>query len=249
VLPLLVFVYFAVSERPIESRTTFASRGALFQGIRSVPPDWIDRRVPKGAGVAALWTGRPDVHVIWENEFFNRSVGTVYDVGSAIPGGLASTTATIGSDGYLRDPEGHLIRHRYVLVSGSLDLDGVKLASDPPNGDLWRLNRPVRSVTQIAGLYPDDTWSGRVVTYRRRECTGGTVRVTLFGDATLFRRPQTVRAAGVTRHVRPGVTTTMTVPLTDCTARFTVSPTTVPGHGDPRTLGIHFLSFEYLPRS
>ena len=43
-LPLLLLVYFAVEQRPIEARTTFASRGALFQGIRSVPADWIDRR-------------------------------------------------------------------------------------------------------------------------------------------------------------------------------------------------------------
>jgi hypothetical protein len=247
-LPLLVFVYFAVSERPIESRTTYASRGALFQGVRSVQPDWIDRRVPKGADVAAIWTGRPDVHVIWENEFFNRSVGAVYDVGSAIPGGLASTTATVGKDGYLRDAAGDLVRHGYVLVSGSLDLNGVKLGSDTPIGDsLWRLDGPIRSLTQVHGLYPDDTWSGRVVSYHRLECTGGSVRVALLGDATLFHRPQIVRAGSVTREVRPGAPTGMTVPLTDCSARFTVSPTIVPGHGDPRTLGIHFLSFEYLP--
>ena len=43
VLPLLVLVYFGAAQRPIESRTTLASRGALFQGIRGVRPDWIDR--------------------------------------------------------------------------------------------------------------------------------------------------------------------------------------------------------------
>ena len=77
VLPLLVLVYFAAEQRPIESRTTLASRGALFQGIRSVRPDWIDHAVGRNADVAAIWTGKPDVHVIWENEFFNRSVGPI----------------------------------------------------------------------------------------------------------------------------------------------------------------------------
>ena len=86
VLPLLVLVYFAAVQRPIESRTTLASRGALFQGIRGVRPDWIDRAVGRSADVAAIWTGKPDVHVIWENEFFNRSVGPIYDTGSADPG-------------------------------------------------------------------------------------------------------------------------------------------------------------------
>jgi hypothetical protein len=247
-LPLLVFVYFAVSLRPIESRATYASRGALFQGIRSEPPDWIDRRLGAGADVAAIWTGKTDVHVIWENEFFNRSVGPVYDVGSAISGGLASTGVTVADDGYLRDAAGRLLRRRYVLVDGSLDLNGVKLASDTPIGiNLWKLHGPIRSLTRVEGLYPDDTWSGPVVGYRRLECRGGSVRVTLLGDSHLFKRAQTVRAQGVTRRVKPGVPTPMTVPLTGCRARFTVSPTKVPGPQDLRRLGVHFLSFEYVP--
>ncbi len=254
-LPLLVFVYFAVSQRPIESRTTFASRGALFQGIRSVPPDWIDRRVGADADVAAVWTGKTDVHVIWENEFFNRSVGPVYDVGAAIPGGLASTAVTVGRDGYLRDARGHLIRHRYVLADGSFDLNGVKRASDsggpiPLGINLWQLRRPIRSLTRVNGLYANDPtrWSGPSVTYHRFECRGGSIRVALLGDAHLFKHAQTVRAAGLTRRVQPGVPTSMTVPLVGCRARFVVSPTKVPGPQDLRRLGIHFLTFEYLPR-
>jgi hypothetical protein len=206
--------------------------------------------VGAGADVAAIWTGKTDRHVIWENEFFNRSVGLVYDTGDAIGGGLQSTAVSVGPDGYLRDPDGRLLHHRYVLVDGSLDLNGTKVASDTPIGiNLWKLRGPVRSVTQVDGLYPNDTWSGAFVDYRRLECGGGAVRVTLFGDVNLFKRAQTVRAAGVTKRVPAGVPTTMTVPLRDCAAHFAVSPTKVPGHGDPRILGIHFLSFEYVASS
>jgi hypothetical protein len=248
VLPLLVFVYFVVSEQPIDSRAALVSRASLFAGIRSVQPDWIDRRVGSASDVAAIWTGRTDAYVIWENEFFNRSVGTVYDVGSAIPGNLASTPVTVGRDGFLRDPAGRLLRHPYVIVDGSLDVDGVKLASDVPLGvNLWKLSGPVRSLTRIDGLYPDDTWSGPVVVYHRLRCRGGSVRVTLLGDPNLFTRAQTVRASGLARLVRPGAPATMTVPLTGCSARFTISPTKVPGPRDLRRLGIHFLTFEYLP--
>src|SRR5262249_273197 len=246
-------VYYVAALRPIESRTSFASRGALFQGIRSVPEDWIDRRVGGSADVAAIWTGKTDPHVIWENEFFNRSVGPVYDVAEPIPGGLPSPAVTVGANGYLRDPEGHLIRHRYVLVDGSLDLNGVKIASDnggsiPLGVNLWQLRRPMRSLTRVRGIY-DDTWSGPVVAYRRFECRGGSVRVSLLGDTHLFSRPQTVRAGGVTKRVTPGVPVTMTVPLRGCRARFAVSPTKVPGleAHDLRRLGVHFLSFEYRP--
>jgi hypothetical protein len=249
VLPLLVLVYFGVVARPVESRTTFASRGALFQGIRGVPRDWVDRAVGTGANVAALWTGKTDVHVIWENQVFNRSLGPTYNTHDPIAGGLASTDVTIGADGYLR-AGGRELRPRYALVDGSLDLNGEKIASDTALGiNLWRLHGPIRSLTQVTGIYPDDTWSGPLVTYRRLECTGGSVRVTLLGDASLFHREQTVVAGQVAYRIPPGTPATLTVPLRDCRTQFRISPTRVPGRkrSDERRLGIHFLSFEYRP--
>ena len=252
VLPVLVLVYFGVAQRPIESRTTFASRGALFQGIRGVQRDWIDRRVGSGADVAAIWTGKTDVHVVWENEVFNRSVGAVYNTQDPIPGGLASTNVTIGEDGYLRDG-GRKIRSRYALVDGSLDLNGEKIASDPLLGiGLFELDGPIRSVTKVTGLYPNDTWSGPHVVYTRRECRGGSVVATVLGDASLFSEPQVVTAtkgAGFSATVVPGKPTALRVPLVSsrgtCSASFEISPTKVPGKNDRRRLGLHFLSFEY----
>jgi hypothetical protein len=249
-LPLLVLVYFAISQQPIESRAASASHAARSHGIRSVPLDWIDRSVPDGAEVAAVWTGRTDMHVIWENEFFNRAVGPVYDVARPIPGNLASTPVRIGHDGYLHDASGAPVRGRWLLTDGTLDLLGTKRAADAPLGvNLWEVRGPVRALTQVVGLYPNGTWSGPLVVYRRVGCTDGSLRVTLLGDPSLIRRLQTVRANGVTLTVFPGLPTTMTVPLRDCRARFTVSPTKVPGDGDGRRLGIHFESFEYLPAS
>jgi len=247
-LPLLLLAYFAVAQRPIESQIAFFSRAALAQGIRSVPPDWIDRRVGRSADVAAIWTGRTEAHAIWENEFFNRSVGPVYRVGNAIPGGLESPAVKVGRDGYLTDSDGRRVHHRYVLVDGSFDVAGVKRASDAPVGmNLWEVTGPIRSLTRVEGLYPGGTWSGPSVDYRRAECRGGSVRVRLLGDAGLFERLQRVRADAVTRLVVPGVTAVMSVPLTNCRAHFTIDPTKVPGGGDPRRLGVHFLSFEYVP--
>jgi hypothetical protein len=246
--PLLLLVYFAVEHQPIEARASFASRGAMFQGIQGQPADWIDKLAGARADVAAIWTGTPDPHVIWENEFFNRSVGRVYATGDQLPPtSRDSPRVETAPDGYLRDALGRLVRHRFVLVDGSLDLNGTKLATEAPIGmNLWRLRGPVRSLTRVEGLYPNDSWSGASVVYRHLECTGGSVRVTLFGDVHLFDAPQTVRANGVTKRVKPGVPTPMEVPLRNCRARFVVSPTRTP-KDDPRVLGIHFLSFEYRP--
>ena len=247
VLPLLVLVYFAAVQRPIESRTTLASRGALFQGIRGVRPDWIDRAVGRSADVAAIWTGKPDVHVIWENEFFNRSVGPILDTGPAIPG-LPSTAVTIDPHTGLVRAGAKLVRHRYALVDSSLELNGKVVASDPLLGvSLYRLAGPLRSMTTVTGLYPNDTWSGPRVVYTRHVCDGGAVVATVLGDPTLFTAPQRVTANGRVHLVPAGKRVTLTVPLHRCRAVFTVSPTRVPGHGDPRPLGIHFLGFKYAP--
>ena len=72
-------------------------------------------------------------------------------------------------------------------------------------------------VNHVTGLYPNDTWSGKTVTYKRLACTGGSLAVQLQGDETLFRTPQSVVAtehgipigrtlvpvAGITTHERP----------------------------------------------
>jgi hypothetical protein len=130
----------------------------MFQGIQGQPATWIDRLVGEQADVVAIWTGTPDPHVIWENEFFNRSVGAVYSTGDQLPPtSRESTRLETSPDGYLRDAQGRTLRHRYVLVDGSLDLNGTKVATEAPIGiNLWRLRGPVRSLTRVDGLYPND---------------------------------------------------------------------------------------------
>ena len=235
-LPLLVLAYFSVVQQPVQSRAELASRNARAAGVGG-RLDWIDRSVPAGASVGVLWSGHVDPHVVWENEFFNRSVGPVYDFAQPLPGHLQST------------PIGDGVSRHLVLSDGTLDVRGRRLAFDFPKGvNLWQVSPPARVVTRVTGLYPNDNWSGRTVEYRRRDCKGGSLGVKLLGDPGLFRHLQTVRANGRTHVVLPGVPTGMTVPLRNCAARFVVSPTRVPGGADQRRLGLRFVSFAYLPR-
>jgi hypothetical protein len=144
-LPLLLFLYFSVAQRPIGNLLAHASRASLAAGIGSVPPNWIDRLAGDSGDVAAVWTGRTRAYTIWENEFFNRSVGPVYDVAPAIPGGLASTPASVGAGGFLRDGDGGTIHHRYVLADNSLHVNGVERAADTARGmTLWQVDGPIR---------------------------------------------------------------------------------------------------------
>ena len=270
VLPLLVLGLWAFAVRPIWWGThgfERFSRGVLFQGIRTAERGWIDRTLPDGAEAAFLWTGRTDRLTVNENEFFNRGVGPVYYVSNPTPGGLPETKVTIDREsGSVTLPGGDAVTDAYLLADSSFEPDGEALARDKGWGvTLWRVNPPLVSAVRIDGLYPNDTWSGKTVTYIRRRCLPGRLSVSLSSDASLFIEPQTVvaRSSGkVVGRVRfdPARRAVLTVPLApswgpsnECRVDFTVTPTAVPAkvtageNPDPRVLGAHFNRFTYRP--
>jgi len=263
VLPLLVLVYFAVSQKPIEGKHRAASLGALFAGITNPHRNWIDRAVGSDAQVAAIWSGNTDRYAIWENEIFNRSVGKVYDLGSTLSGDLPETPLTVDKRTGIMSANGSPVRSRYVLADSSVELDGTVVARDARKGMfLYRLSGPLRQTSYVTGLYPQDTWSGPTVEYTRLDCRGGSITVQLQSDPGLFTKPQTVVASVNGREVGrvrvpPTATRLLAAPLVrdhrTCTVTFTVSPTAVPVvvtkgvNTDPRELGIHFTRFSYHP--
>ncbi len=259
-LPLAVAAWFVFATERIEDFDHGfhrSSMGALFQGITTGKPDWIDRAVGRDADVSFVFSGKDPTEqplTLWENEFFNRSVGPVYDLRQPSMGELPEHHVTQRADGVLLQ-DGRPVRHEYVLTDTSVPLAGTVVARDEPKGIvLLRTDGLVRIAYRIEGLYPD-TWSGRRVAYTRLRCTGGRIAVTLTGDGTLFRgRPQTVRAEG--RHVTfdQSRTAELTVPLQPrngvCRVVFTVEQTAIPAvvlprNGDGRVLGAHFLAFRY----
>ncbi len=157
---------------------------------------------------------------------------------------------------------GEPLRARYVLADSTIALAGALVKTDPVGVSLYRVDGPVVVLTHVSGLYQNDTWSGRSVTYQRVECTGGSLAVQLKTDKQLFRAGQTVAAYEDGRVVGklvlpPGVVRVLKVPLRQqpagrCSVRFTVAYTLVParverGSSDPRPLGAHFLVFGYRP--
>lgn len=267
VLPLVVGAYFVVALRPIATGShgvRIASAGAVFTGIGSTHRDWIDRAVPDGAEVAVLWTGRTDRFTVFQNEFFNRSVGRVYTIGGALPGNLPETPVRVDeTSGVVERTDGSPVETGYVLTDGSIAPAGVVVATDAVRGlTVYRVPGRIVSTTSVEGLEADG-WSGPTLTYRRVDCAGGTLTVSIRSDPSLFPRPQTVRAfvAGkqvASAFVRPTVARTLEVPLTpragSCEVEFRVEPTAIPAevtngaNPDDRELGIRFDAFDYRPR-
>jgi hypothetical protein len=263
VLPLLVLVYFAVSQKPIQGKHRTASVGALYAGITNPERDWIDRAVGSDANVIAIWSGNTDRHAIWENEIFNRSVGRVYHVNGPMIGDLDETALSVDRQTGVMSADGSPVRAPYVLTDSSVEIEGEPVAQDVNKGMVvYRLSGPLRQTSSVQGLYPQDTWSGPSVTYTRLNCSGGSVTVDLQSDPGLFTRPQTVVAASSGRvvgrtTVAPDAARRLTVPLERqgrvCAVVFRVTPTAVPAvvtkgeNTDTRELGLHFTRFEYQP--
>ena len=259
-LPVLVAAWFVFATERIEDFDHGfheSSKGALFQGITTGKPDWIDRAVGRDADVAFVFSGTDPTQqplTLWENEFFNRSVGPVYDLRRPSMGELPEHPTTRRADGILL-ADGGPIRHEYALTDTGVRLAGTPVARDEPKGIvLLRTKGLVRIGDRIEGLYPKDTWSARRVVYTRFRCTGGRVTASVSSDPKIFHRPQTIRANGRSLTFDPKDVVDFTVPLRPqggiCRAVFKVSPTAIPavvlrGSSDGRVLGAHFLAFTY----
>ena len=254
-LPAFVLAYYAVTLAPIENGRhgmRMASLGALFQGNTTGRRDWIDAAVGRNADVVVVRSGQTDAFTLWENEFFNRSVGPVIELASPLGGGLPSTLDIVDKQTGALYPHA---RAEYALTDEAVPLAGKVVARDEPKHMLLlRVDGPLRVTQLVDGVYPD-TWSAAQVRYTRLRCSGGSVSVTVSSDPHLFHRPQTLTAISTRlRRFRllPTQVRTIRVPLRPmpgrrCVADFTVSPLAVPGKGDTRALGLHFDRFVYSP--
>jgi hypothetical protein len=238
-----------------------ASVGSLWAGIRVAHPDWIDRAVGSDGHVAFVWHYAGETRPLWNNEFFNRSVAGVYTVDGPDPadGGLPETPVTERPDGTLVTATGRSPRVGYAV--SYTDIAGTPIARDLRIGlALYRVDGPLVVLTRVTGIYPDDTWSGRRVTYRRLRCSGGHLSVRLGTDEHLFSTAQVVTATVGKRDVArisvpPSTQPTLRVPLRadasgTCSVTFTMQQVRVPalmqrGNKDTRQLGAHFLAIDY----
>ncbi len=117
--------------------------------------DWVDSAVPKGSTVSVLWAelpGEPFVdlaprhRVVPVGEFFNRSLGSVYELGAPMPYGLPTTRVALAGDcvvtvdGQPADLGALVLAPCHVRVAGAL------VARDPGTGArVVRVDYPLRA--------------------------------------------------------------------------------------------------------
>jgi hypothetical protein len=140
--------------------------------------DWIDDAVGRGANVPFVFT--PDLvadsHLLWQTEFWNRSVGDVYGLDSADPTGTAVVPTTVDSRGrFVRTLDRRPLAPGYVVAQPGLDIAGEKVGAQG-RLVLYRLRAPLRLETRLDGVYGDG-WSGPTATYTNYSQSPGMVRV------------------------------------------------------------------------
>jgi glycosyltransferase involved in cell wall biosynthesis len=253
-LPALVALGFSLTWLPLQlwiHSFPRLSAAAYSTGI-GAERSWIDNAVGRDADVTLVWTG-DNPYRGWENEFWNRSVRHVYDLGAeTLLAGSSEPRLTVQQQtGTLLDPTGKPLRAHYVLADPSAQIIGTKVAEDDVKQmAVYRVDGVVRTLVSVKGWY-GDTWTAPHVQWVRRDCTNGLLRVPLTTSAGAT---QTVTVGGTAdpRSVRvgEGAPTTLAVRLRPrggvCRVTLDVSPVRR-AVGDPRRLGVLAAGFEYVP--
>src|SRR3954447_3507608 len=153
-LPALVLVLYAAALWPIEANPhggiQHASTGALFGGTSMPDRDWIDARLGRRARVGVLFDSRAmDKFTVWTNEFFNRSLRTVYDLAGPTPGALPETQVHVDA----RTGRIDGVSEPFVLASTALQLDEPPVFGDERKGlFVYRVVRSLGVKSEITGL-------------------------------------------------------------------------------------------------
>jgi hypothetical protein len=147
--PLLVLVYFAAALSAAQLRMHAVSAGA--STAVGQKRDWIDRVIGYDQEAVVIWSGRADPHVIWENEFFNRSVGRVYYLRQPSWAGLPEEKLTVNRrTGGLVDEAGTPLKARFALADPWVVLRGRVVARDRTSGmKLYRLTGQIARISAL----------------------------------------------------------------------------------------------------
>lgn len=109
---------------------------------KASPPDraWVDHALPPGGMAVAIWSGVQAPYLIWQNEFFNRSVGDVYHLRQPTWQGLPEQKLAV-RHGVIVDTSGRPLRAQYILTDPWIVLRAPVVARDRVSGmRLYRLD-------------------------------------------------------------------------------------------------------------
>ncbi|MGH3079744.1 MAG: hypothetical protein ACRDNH_01230 [Gaiellaceae bacterium] len=159
VLPLTVAAFLVLSSYSVFGAIREHATATLAL-MEASDPSWIDARIGTKEEAPILYGGTADLfteaQILWQTEFWNRSVGSVYNLGPPDPAAQAGNAASMD---YLT---GRIVfaqgvprpTTEYVVAPTTVSLRGRALAQ---TGGLvlYRVRPPLRLATHIGGIYSD----------------------------------------------------------------------------------------------
>lgn len=251
-VPLAVGAFLIGSSWVVFGSTRDFARGTDNLVAASANRDWVDDVVGRNEHVPFVFVNSPDVStesgILWQTEFWNRSVDRVYGLGAQETSGLPELIATPDASGRIRVDDSRT--PRYAVAPLDVELAGSRVATTPRLA-LYRLAGAPRLAATTAGLYADG-WSGPDAEYLRYS-PAGQIRVDVSRagwrgpDAPGNVRVEVARLSGsvvASRRwvVHSGATRTFAFPAPEAPFRVRVhiDPTFSPsqfGQSDTRQLG------------
>jgi hypothetical protein len=167
-VPAALAGFLVLSSGSVFAKETYIASATRHAGALGNDPSWIDHAVGRNARVEFLYTTDidRDQHILWQSEFWNRSLRRVFGVTSNDPS-IPDVTAPVDpASGRIRPnlPDGSPdARPRYVVAASGVAVAGKRLAQ---NGflSLYRVREPLGLSSLVSGLQPD-AWTGLDATY------------------------------------------------------------------------------------
>jgi hypothetical protein len=171
VFPAGVATFLVLSSYSIQGALRDYSRNLKDSAGTLGSPSWVDGRLGSG-GDATFLLGTtletwPETLDLWQTQFWNRSLRSVYNLSTPEPAGGPETAARVdpGTGVIVSTGSGRPLRARNVVSSLSFGLDGRLIAARPPFA-LYRTRGPLRVAQETTGVYGDG-WMGADAAYTR----------------------------------------------------------------------------------
>jgi hypothetical protein len=165
VLPAGVALFLVLSSYSVFGSIRDHSRATLALTSPS-NPSWVDDRLSARSKAAFIYGATADpfgeAQIMWQTEFWNRSVGAVYTLGPTDPALTASATTFDPVTGLVVPQSGgesSPTTIRYAIAPTAVTLAGRLLAQQGRLA-LYRIKPPMRLATYLGGVYADSWMSG-----------------------------------------------------------------------------------------
>jgi len=159
----------------VSASNMIAGEARSLRAYAGTSPNWVDEAIGSDAEAAYLYAGdaASNPHLLWQTEFWNRSVDRVLPLGVTEPGSFANEPLTVDGSGRLSPATARYKGNpTYVVADPKVGVDGKIVATGGTGLALYRLNGPLRLASTTEGVTADG-WSGPAATYTRYTSPGG----------------------------------------------------------------------------